>query len=88
MRLVDHLGNCPDSFKIGAIRSYSVNANISNKEHAHFAFGLSFSSKQPCQHINILFPRFYDCHWLTSLDFLTHHIIGEADVLLWHNSER
>jgi hypothetical protein len=69
MRLVDHLGNCSDPFKIGAIRSYSVNANISDKEHAHFTFGLGFGSKQPCQHINILLPGLYDCHRLTSLDF-------------------
>jgi len=62
MRLVNHLGNCPNSLEIGAIRSYSVNANISDKEHAHFAFGLGFSSKQPCQHINILFSGLYDCH--------------------------
>jgi hypothetical protein len=69
MWLVDHLGNCPDTFEIGAIRSYSVNANIANEEHAHFPFGLSFRSKQPCQHINILLTGFYNCHWLTSLAF-------------------
>ena len=69
MRLVDHLRNRPNAFKIGAIRSYSVNANIPYKEHTLLAFGLSFSSKQPCQHINVLFSGFYDSHWLTSLDF-------------------
>jgi hypothetical protein len=62
MRLVDHLGYCPEIFKVGAVRSYSVNADIPNKEHAHFAFGLRFGSKQPCQHINILLSGFYDCH--------------------------
>ncbi len=45
MRLVDHLRNSPDSFKIGAIRPYSVNANISDKKHAHFTFAHSFGSK-------------------------------------------
>lgn len=69
MRLVNHLGNSPKSLKIRAIRSYSINADISNKEHAHFAFGLGLGSKQPCQHINILLPGLYDCHCLTSLDF-------------------
>jgi hypothetical protein len=75
MRLVDHLGNGSESFKIGAIRSYSVNANISNKEHTPFAFANSFGSKQPCQHINILVSGFYDCHRLTSLDCISRHII-------------
>jgi hypothetical protein len=56
MRLVDHLWYCPNSFKIGAIRSYSVNTNISNKEHTPFAFTNSFGSKQPCQHVNLRFP--------------------------------
>ncbi|GJM79696.1 hypothetical protein HMSSN139_21920 [Paenibacillus sp. HMSSN-139] len=69
MRLVNHLGNGPDSYKIGTIRSDSVNAHSSNMEHAHFAFGLGLGSKQPCQHIDILLPGFYDCHSLTSFDF-------------------
>ena len=68
MLLVDHLGNGPDSFEIGTVRSYSVNADVSDQEHAHFAFGLGFGSKQPCQHIDILLSGFYDCHWLASFD--------------------
>jgi len=69
MRLVDHLRNGPKSFEIGTIGSDSVNADISNQEHAHLAFGLSFSSKQSRQHIDVLLPGFNDCHCLTSLDF-------------------
>lgn len=75
MRLINHLGNGPYSFKIGAIRSYPVNANISNKEHTHFAFTHSFGSKQPCQHVNITASGFYDCHRLTSLDCSRHIIL-------------
>jgi hypothetical protein len=69
MRLVYHLGNRPEFLKIGAIRPYSVNADVSDKEHAHLAFGFGFGSKQSCQHIDILLPGFYDCHRLTSLAF-------------------
>jgi hypothetical protein len=69
VRLVDHLRNRTYFFEVGAVPSYSVNADVSDKEHAHFAFGLGFRPKQPCQHIDILFPGFDDRHWLTSLAF-------------------
>jgi hypothetical protein len=80
MRLVNHLGNGADALEIGAVRSDSVNANISNEEHAPFALGLRFRSQQPGQHVNILASGLYDCHGLTSLAFCSHPIGGEADI--------
>jgi hypothetical protein len=66
MRLVNHLRNGADTFKIGAVRPNPVNPYVSDEQHSNLAFPFRFGTQQSRKQIDIRLSGFYDSHGFTS----------------------